>query len=241
MIGLTESGDQYVRRGYTPVRQAESQARFRRFGMPLGAIPKRAMAGTSRACRAVIAVRLADPAREWEALRALQRLQFLTGDRLDDDAAIARAVGEDVTARIDDPDVLEAYERDRAEARSAAGTPAEAQGKTATSDGPVRFTAPSLTFHAGGRELVAGGYQSLVAYDVLLANLAPSLTRRAAPADPAEALAAFPGGLYTAEVAAISATGAASEVHIAAAEASLIAATAAGHARRDGEFWLPIL
>ena len=76
---------------------------------------------------------------------------------------------------------------------------------------------------------------------MLLANLDPALERRAAPEDPAEALAAFPDGLYTAEVAEISASGAASEVDLAAAEASLIGAVAAGRARRDGDFWLPTL
>jgi hypothetical protein len=237
MIGLTESGDVYARRGYTPERSAVSQRRFRRFGMPLAAIPKERMAGTSRACRAIIAVRLADPAREWEALRALQALQFLSGDRLDDDAAIARAVGEEAVAVIDSPAVLEAYERDRAEARSAAGTPAEAQGKTATTDGPVRFTAPSVVFRDGERELVAGGFQSLAAYDVLLANLDPSLARRPAPEDVADAVAAFPGGLYTAEVAEIYATGPAYETDHPATEDALIGAAAAGRLRRDGQRW----
>ena len=241
MIGLTETGDQYVDRGYTPLRMARSNAGFRRFGMPLAAIPKPRMAGTSRACRAVVAVRLADPSREWAALRALQVLQFLTGDALDDDAAIARAVGDDVAAAIDRPAVVEAYERDRAEARSAAGSPTEFQGKTAASDGPVRYTAPSLILRAGDRVLEAGGFQSLAVYDVLLANLDTGLARRPAPEDPADALAAFPDGLYTAEVAAIYATSTASETDAAAAEDALLELVVQGRARRDGDRWMPIL
>jgi hypothetical protein len=237
MIGLTESGDVYERRGYTPERSAVGQRRFRRFGMPLAAIPKETMAGTSRACRAIIAVRLAAPEREWTALRALQALQFLSGDRLDDDAAIARAVGEEAAAAIDTPAVIEAYERDKAEARAASGSPAEAQGKTAATDGPVRYTAPSVVFRSGDRELCAGGFQSLMAYDVLLANLDPSLARRPAPEDVAETLTLFPDGLYTAEVAEIHAEGPANETDRAATEDALIAAAAAGRARRHGERW----
>jgi protein-disulfide isomerase-like protein with CxxC motif len=238
MIGLTESGDVYEARGYTPLRSAISQRRFRRFGMPLAAIPKERMAGTSRACRAIVAVRLASPDREWEALRALQALQFLSGDRLDDDGAIARAVGEDAAARIDDPEVIEAYERDRAETRSAAGSPAEAQGKTATTDGPVRFTAPSLVFEAEGRRLVAGGFQSLAAYDVLLANLDPGLERRPPPEDPADVLGLFAGGMYTAEVAEVYATTVAGETDRAATEDALLKAVVEGRARREGDRWI---
>ena len=238
MIGLAEAPEDYDARGYSLVRNAQSQRRFRRFGMPLAAIPKPRMHGTSRACRAIVAVRLSDPAREWEALRAMQALQFLTGDPMDDDAAIARALGDDVAARIDDPEVLAEYERDRALARSASGTPAEAQGKTASTDGPVRFTAPSVVFASGGRELVAGGYQPLAAYDVLLANLEPGLERRPPPEDPAEALSLFTGGVYTAEVAEVHATREAGETDPAAIEHQLIAAAAEGRARRQGDRWL---
>ena len=54
----------------------------------------------------------------------------------------------------------EAYERDKAEARSAAGTAIETQGKASTSEpGLVRFTAPSIVFEQDGRTLVAGGWQ----------------------------------------------------------------------------------
>ena len=196
------------------------------------------MAGTSRACRAVIAVRLADPAREWEALRALQRLQFLSGDRLDDDAAIGPRGG-----RGGRRGHRGRRRRGGLRARPRRGPQRRRHARRrAGQDGHHRRSRPLHgtvgVFRAGERELVAGGFQSLVAYDVLLANLDPELERRAAPEDPAAVLAAFPDGLYTAEVAEISATGAASEVDVPAAEASLIAAAAAGRARRDGDLWL---
>jgi hypothetical protein len=68
----------------------------------------------------------------------------------------------------------------------------------------VRYTAPSLIFATeDGRSLEAGGFQSIQAYDVCLANLDRSLERRSAPEDPLEALRAFPYPLVTAEIVAI--------------------------------------
>ena len=154
LIGLTDVAQEYVDRGYTPLKSAEGYARrFRRFGMPLAPNPRARIVGTGRSCRAVVAVRLQAPGREWAAFRALQFAFFTTTLLLDEDEAIAAALGDveaiDVDAAIaaiDTPAVEEAYQRDRAEARSAAGSPTQLQDKHATSDGPVRFTAPSAVF-----------------------------------------------------------------------------------------------
>src|SRR3954451_3451716 len=210
-IGLTESGEQYERRGYTPARSARGYLRFRRYGMPFATEPRRRIPGTSRACRAIVATRLRDPSREYAAFRALQFGWFTTPLVLDEDADIAAALervpGLDVPAvvgAIDDPAVVEAYEADRAAARAAAGGPTEAQGRAANTDGAVRFTAPSVVFAAeDGRRLEAGGFQPLEAYDVVIANLDPTLPRRDAPASAGEALAEFSHGLTTQEVAAL--------------------------------------
>ncbi len=241
MIGLTERGDQYVARGYTPLRAALGHARFRRFGMPFSPDVKDHVAGTAPSCRAVVAVRLQAPERELAAFRALQWLQFCSPGQLDVEedlrAALEAVPGVDAAAAIDalwSAAVTEAYEADRAAARTAAGTPAEAQGKSFDSDGAERFTAPSLVFEGpDGRSLTAGGFQSLVAYDVCVANLDPTLARRAAPEDLAELLAAFPDGLATAEVAEVGARGAASETDRDATEASLLELVAGGRARRE--------
>ena len=249
MIGLTERREQYERRGYTPVGMALSHAAFRRFGMPFGRAPKPSVAATSRACRAVVAVRQAAPEQEWAAFRALQLTQFTTPLVLDEDAALRHALRhvagidpEEVIGRVDDPEVVDAYEADRREARGAAGSPTEAQGKAADTDGAVRYTAPSLRFTtADGRCLEAGGFQSLEAYDVLLANLDPALERRPAPAGPAELLAAFPHGLTTREVATCLAEGPLAAPDDAAAEAGLVELVAAGRATvaavGDGALW----
>jgi hypothetical protein len=169
------------------------------------------MAGTSRACRAIVAAREIDPELGEAALRALQLLQFTTARLLDDDddlrAVLAEVPGLDadaVVGRIEDPAVVAAYEAGRAHARSAQGSPTHAQGRFSTSDGPVRYTAPSVIFeHEDGRRLEVGGFQPFEAYDTVLANLDPGLDRRDPPADVADALAAFPEGLTTAEVASV--------------------------------------
>jgi 2-hydroxychromene-2-carboxylate isomerase len=248
-IGLTEEGAQYERRGYTPARSARGYRAFRRFGMPLSTEPRRRIPGTSRACRAIVATRLHQPELEYAAFRALQFGWFTTPLVLDEDADIAKALGTvpslDVAAAvagIDDPGVRQAYEADRAEARTAAGGPTEFQGKAANSDGAVRFTAPSVVFEApDGRRLEAGGFQPVEAYDVVIANLDPALPRRAAATDPLEALEEMPWGLTTEEVAAVMVSGNDARDR-AAAEDALIELAASGQAVRvplgDDALWL---
>jgi len=211
LIGLSESGDAYERRGYTPDRLVDTQHRFsRRFGMPFSFERKPRMAGTSRACRAIVAAREIDPQLGEAALRALQLLHFTSPRVLDDDddlrAALATVPGLDAEAivpRIDDPEIVALYEADRARTRSAAGSPTHVQDRHSTSDGPVRYTAPSVIFEQDGSSFEVGGFQPFEAYDTALANLDPTLTRRPAPADVVEALAEFPEGLTTAELASV--------------------------------------
>jgi len=210
VIGLTEQASQYRERGYTPLRGAKSQLLFRRYGMPFAPQPKERVSATARACRAVVAARLLQPGSEWQVFRALQLANFTTPLLLDDDDQIKQvlqrlpAVDADaIIARLDDQPVTDAYERDKAETRTAAGSAAELQQKTSQSDGPVRFTAPSLVFERNGQRLIAGGFQTIEAYDVLIANLDPGLERRPVPDTPLPLLDRFPDGLTTQEVAAL--------------------------------------
>jgi 2-hydroxychromene-2-carboxylate isomerase len=237
MIGLREEPST---RPWDAGRAAANHAYFRdHYGMPFGLTPKTRPAATGRGCRAVVAARLDDPGSEWQVVRALYFAQFTTALLLDDDAMIREALnaaglaGDAIVARLDDPDVAEAYERDRAETRSAAGTAAEAQGKTATSDGPVRYTAPSIIFERDGRQLVAGGWQPVMAYDVLIANLEPDLPRREPPETPLELLEYFPGGLTTAEAAAVLCPAPDYVASMEGAEAALVKLVAAGEVTRE--------
>jgi hypothetical protein len=250
MIGLTDVAQEYVDRGYTPLRSAEGYARrFRRFGMPFAPNPRARIVGTGRSCRAIVSVRLQAPGREWAAFRALQFAFFTTTLLLDEDESIATALrgvdGIDVDAAIaaiDTPEVEEEYQRDRAAARSAAGSPTQLQDKHATSDGPVRYTAPSLVFEHDGRTLEAGGWQTIEAYDVIVANLIPNGERRSAPDDPRELIDAFPGGLTTQEVAQLLTRGNDAPDR-AEAEVAMLRLVADGAAIRtplgDDALWLP--
>jgi predicted DsbA family dithiol-disulfide isomerase len=211
LVGLTEDASQYEARGYSPVRGVLGQARFReRYGMPFSTQLKSRLSATSRACRAVVAARIQHPGSEWRVFRALQLANFNSPMLLDDDAHLAEAIrivpgidAELVVASIDAPEVVEAYRADRDQTRQAAGSAAELQGKTATTDGPVRFTAPSIVFERNGTQLVAGGFQPAEAYDILVANLDPTLNRTPPPEDPEPLLERFPDGLTTQEVAAL--------------------------------------
>jgi predicted DsbA family dithiol-disulfide isomerase len=249
LIGLTEDASQYLARGYTPLRGALGQLRFKRYGMPFSPSPKDRISATARACRAVVAARILHPGSEWQVFRAIQIANFTTPLVLEDDEqlreVLARVDGVDagrVVAMLDSPEVTEAYERDKAETRSAAGSAAELQGKTATTDGPVRFTAPSVVFAANGTRLVAGGFQPVEAYDVLIANLDPSLTRQPPPSTPEPLLERFPTGLTTQEVAALMTHGNDAPDRR-AAEAALIELVAEGRAQRiplgDDALWRP--
>ena len=248
LIGLTERAADYDARGYTPVSGARGYLNFRRYGMPFDTQPRARTIGTGRACRAIVAARLLDPAAELPVFRALQLARFTTTTPFDTDEGIRGALArvsqvdaDALIAAIDDPATEAAYQADRAAVRTAAGSPTEFQGKAANTDGAVRYTAPSLLFeHRDGRRLEAGGYQPVEAYDVVLANLDPTLDRRPPAEDVAEVLRAFPYPLTTREVAAVMAP------HLAApddraAEEGLIEAAADGAVRREtiggGALW----
>jgi protein-disulfide isomerase-like protein with CxxC motif len=222
MIGLAEDPAEYTDRGYTAEWMTQAWLGFRHTGMPFTLAPRSRVIATGRACRVVVAARLSSPKLEWRILRALRFGWFTSGLLLDEDdalrsvlATIPGADADFLMDRIDDEDVEQAYQRDRAEARSAAGSPSEAQGKAR--DG--RYTAPTIVFETddGGR-LEAGGSQTLAVYDALLANLDPDLERRAPAATALDAINAFSHGLTTREVALMIAAPGSEPDDVAAAE-----------------------
>ena len=242
MIGLREEASEAAVRAYDPDR---SLARWRvfeeRYGMPFAEEAKARPSGTGRGCRAVVAAGMLDAGSEWVVFRALQLGFFTASVYLDDAESIRDALrdvpGIDADAiadRLDDPDVVVEYERQRREARSAAGTPAEAQDKTTTSDGEVRFTAPSVVFRRDGESAFAGGWQPLLSYDTVLANFAPELERIPLPDSPEHLFEHFPGGLTTAEVALLLAYGSDPVPDRASAEQMLAELASAGHVERVG-------
>ena len=238
-IGLADNADNYIQRGYTPERSALTPLRFARFGMPFELGPRARVIGTGRACRAIVAARLEHENSAYLALRTLHLAWFTTDALLDEDEAIAAALdrapeldGPAIVARLDDPEVEEAYQRDRAEARDAAGSPASLQDRTANTDGVERYTAPTLAFESNGTRLLAGGHQPLGAYDVLVANLDPSLRAEPEAETALAVLERFPHGLTTREVATVMAPRN-EEPDDRAAAAELLKLVAKGRATRD--------
>jgi 2-hydroxychromene-2-carboxylate isomerase len=237
MIGLSESHEDYVARGYSAEGTSLSRRRFRRRGMPMATFPRPRPFGTAPACRLVKAAELQGVPQAEAVLRAL-RFGWFTTDLVMDEPEALRAAAESVDG-LDAPraladagtaEVEQAYQRDRAEARSPQRFAVKLR-RTASTDGPDRYTAPSLVLRADGRELVAPGYQPFEAVDVLVMNLVPHAERLPVPSLEA-LLAAYPGGLTTAEVARVLAD-TTDEPDPAEAEDALIRLSVAGGASRQ--------
>ncbi|HEY1451288.1 MAG TPA: hypothetical protein VGF47_10070 [Solirubrobacteraceae bacterium] len=246
-IGLSEDASRYEELGYTPTRMTLGNLHFRRHGMPFALEPRPRGTATSRACRAIVAARLNEPGREYDVHRALQLAWFTSTLLLDEDADIEQALAPvpdldaaKIVAAIDDEATIAGYEADKDETRQAAGSATEFQGKARQSDGPVRYSAPSLVFEHDGRRLEAGGFQTIEAYDVLIANLDSTLEREAPAAEALEVLERFPEGVVSQEVAAIMAQNNQPPDRV-AAEGALIELAGAGRAQRtplgDDALW----
>jgi hypothetical protein len=230
-----------MRDSFDPAARAAGQSVFRdRYGMPFALQPKARPAATGRGCRAIVAARLAEAGSDFRVLRALQLANFTTQLLLDDDDQIRDVLrtvpgvdADAIVGRLDDDDVSAAYAQDKLEARSAAGTAIETQGKASTAErGVVRYTAPSVIFERDGQRLVAGGWQHELAYDVCITNLDPAISPSPPPDTPAPLLERFDDGLTTAEVAAVLAHGPDPIPDLIAAEAALIKLVADGVATR---------
>ena len=205
----------------------------------------RARAPAARSSRRVCSIRRASTT----CTAPCSSAWFNTTLLLDEDEDIALALepvaGLDaarIVAAIEDEQTIAAYEADKEETRRAAGGPTEFQGKARQTDGPVRYSAPSLIFEQDGRQLEAGGMQTIEAYDVLIANLDPTLAREQPPQEPLSVLEQFPSGVTSEEVAAIMAPNNRLPDR-AAAERALVELVGAGGAQRtplgDDALWQP--
>jgi predicted DsbA family dithiol-disulfide isomerase len=210
MVGLAEHGDDAVRAGFTPERQASVFADLARtYGMPIDTSVRPRMAATLPACRAVVATRCNAPESERAVLRALRVLNF-SGRLLDDtqtlrDAAeLADISGEELETWMSDVDTADALAEDLRLARDP--TPAAlalADKLSATPEGGHRYTCPSYELQRDHEQLSIPGFQPVAAYEMAVANLAPSIERRAEPSDVAEVLRWAGEPLASAEVAAV--------------------------------------
>ncbi|MCW3040738.1 MAG: hypothetical protein JWM31_2643 [Solirubrobacterales bacterium] len=212
MVGLSEDVSQYEGTGFTPEVMAGAIRKMAAdLGMPMDSAVKPRMSATWPACLAVIGARLhaSSPGASRDLLRAL-RVRYFSGGLLDDPELIAAAARDagldpaDVATWAAGEDAAAALAADMDRARHPLPAALALDHKLASWEGGRRYTCPSLEFSAEGRETVVGaGFQTLPAYEVLLANLVPTLERRATPEDVAEVLTWAGEPLSTMEVATV--------------------------------------
>jgi predicted DsbA family dithiol-disulfide isomerase len=211
VVGLAESPEEYVERGFTPERQSQAFGSIaREHGMPIDTTQRPRMAATVPACRAVVAARLHAPEHERRLLRRL-RVRHFSGELLDDPQTIAAAARD---AGLD-PAELEVWTREEAvetalrEDMAAAREPLAAarvlDHKLANWSGGRRYTCPSyeIVRVSDGVRIAVPGFQPWAVYDVVTANLVPGVDRREPP-DSVEQVLEWTGTpLATKEVAVV--------------------------------------
>src|SRR5919199_246128 len=164
MVVLSESPEDYLERGFTPDKQAESYRRLRReHGMPIDAHERPRMPATEVACRAVVAAR---PPRHVD----------LAPDQL--------------LGWMEEPETREALAEDMAAARSPSAAALVLDSRLAETEDGHGYTCPSYQFRSGeGTCFDIPGFRPVEAYEVAIANLASELDRRPAPDTVEEVLA----------------------------------------------------
>ncbi len=211
VVGLSETPEDYLEKGFTPEKQARQFERIaKEHGMPIDTAPRPRMAATVPACRAVVAARLNAPERERMLLRRL-RVRNFSGELLDEPetvAAAARDAGLD-PAELEQWSGGEAVETGLREDMATAREPMPAarvlDDKLANWSGGRRYTCPSYEILrvSDGVRIAVPGFQPFSVYDVLLANLVPDLERRE-PAESAQEVLEWAGTpLASKEVAVV--------------------------------------
>jgi predicted DsbA family dithiol-disulfide isomerase len=210
MVGLSENVAEMEAKGFTPeMLAAGSRKLSHAHHMPMDTAPKPRLSESISACRAVVATRLNAPASERAVLRAL-RVRNFSGELLDDPATLRGAAGDaglnpdDLERWLADPATEEALREDMRATRNPSDEAVALKHKLAsTPDGGFRYTCPSWELAVDGNALSVPGFQPTAAYEVAIANLAPTLERRADPEDVAEVLRWAGEPLASAEVAAV--------------------------------------
>ena len=211
MVGLAESPDEYVERGFTPERQSRAFASIARdHGMPIDTSVRPRMAATIPACRAVVAARLHAPDRMRALLRRL-RVRHFAGELLDEPATIAAAARDagidpaDLDRWTAGDDVAAALREDMVASRHPIDAARVLDEKLANWSGGRRYTCPSyeIVRVADGVKIAVPGFQPFPVYDVVTANLVPGVDRRDPPESVEEVLAWTGTPLATKEVAVV--------------------------------------
>jgi predicted DsbA family dithiol-disulfide isomerase len=211
MVGLAESPDEYVDRGFTPDAQAKAFASIaREHGMPIDTSERARMAATIPACRAIVAARLHAPDRMRRLLRRL-RVRTFAGELLDEPGTIANAARDagidptDLQRWMAGADVEAALREDMAAAREPQPAAHVLDHKLANWSGGRRYTCPSyeIVRVSDGVRIAVPGFQPWAVYDVITANLVPTVDRRDPPQNVEDVLRWTGTPLATKEVAVV--------------------------------------
>jgi predicted DsbA family dithiol-disulfide isomerase len=211
LVGLAESPEEYVDRGFTPERQSQAFAKIaREHGMPIDTSVRPRMAATVPACRAIVAARLHASDRMRRILRRL-RVRHFSGQLLDAPETIAAAAADAGidAAKLETWTASDEVEAALREDMVAARHPIEAarvlDAKLANWSGGRRYTCPSyeIVRVSDGVKIAVPGFQPFAVYDVVTANLVPRVDRREAPESVEEVLAWTGTPLATKEVAVV--------------------------------------
>jgi predicted DsbA family dithiol-disulfide isomerase len=212
VVGLSESPQDYLDKGFTPEKMAASFAHIARdHGMPIATHERPRMAATLPACRAIVAVREHVGERAARALMRRLRIHHFGGALLDEPQTIeqaAREVGLDpqsLEGWCADPQVEAALAVDMAAARQPIPAARTLDHKLANWSGGMRYTCPSyeIVRLSDGVKIAVPGFQPFAVYDVVLANLIPDLPRRPDPERVEEVLHWAGEPLATQEVAVL--------------------------------------
>jgi predicted DsbA family dithiol-disulfide isomerase len=215
MVVLSESPDDYLAKGFDPPKQAAAFGRIAdKYGMPIDDGERPRMTATIHACRAFVAARRHAPERADALLRRLRIHHLVLAQLIDEPEVIAVAAAEagidpaDLERWMSEPGTESALREDARDARAPLPAALALDHKLAGPDSERRYTCPSWVLHRDGRQsLVAPGFQPIEACEVLLANLAPELRRRADPESALDVLRWADEPLAAAEVAAVLGTG----------------------------------
>src|SRR5215210_206078 len=211
LVGLAESPDEYVERGFTPERQSQAYTTVaREHGMPIDTAPRSRMAATVPACRAVVAARLRAPEHERRLLRRL-RVRNFSGELLDEPQTIAGAARDagldpaELEVWMREDEVETALREDMAAAREPLAAARVLDHKLANWSGGRRYTCPSyeVVRVSDGVRIAVPGFQPWAVYDVVTANLVPGVDRREAPHSVEQVLEWTGTPLATQEVAVV--------------------------------------
>lgn len=178
------------------------------YGMPIHRGPKERPASSEPACRAIIAARLHAPQAEDAILRRL-RVLAMAGGLLDDPALIDQAATEagldagDLSAWASGDDVTAALDADVAAARKPSPRARALDHRLSGPADARRYSAPSYELKRPDGAHTVPGFNPLSTYEIVLANLARTIERKAPPADVTELLTWAGVPLATAEVATI--------------------------------------